>query len=289
MPPHMKKLVAVTVACVALFSIAGCPSSGGDGYGDDDDDDGATPGCRAIQVSSGVDGNTADDSAYYTSVIGGTDFSEFLGAGGFADTTVTLCMGVIGSGGKAALTLQEDAVEAISLPDDTCLCRQLLATGSTGTLYCAASAEPLDFTLSRDSMGAGAAGPETLVVSGAVPGEGHIRMSFSAKATTLDVPASGCTVAACGAAFGGLTAFDTLYTTGTATAEFLNPAGGGATRTASLTGKPFDDDPNDGTADCEDWESGAGLGALAGAPGHDEDNPSAGDVVTVERIAESAE
>jgi hypothetical protein len=57
----------------------------------------------------------------------------------------------------------------------------------------------------------------------------------------------------------------------------------------SATGKPFDDDPADGTDDCEDWTNANVKGALAGAPGFDFDNTSVGnakDVVTIERIAE---
>lgn len=284
----MKKL-ALALTLLALPLLAGCPSGGGGGeIADDDDDGGSGLGCRDVTISSGVDGNAAGNSAYYTSFIGGTDFSEFLGAGGFAEETVTLCAGVVSSGGEAALTLEADATEAISLPANNCLCRQFLAAGSSGTLYCSASTDPLDFTSTQDSMGAGAATAAALVEGGAVTGEGHVRITFSSKTTGIDAAPAACTVAACAAALSGITAEDVLYTTGTATSEFTNATQGG-TKTASATGHPFDDDPSDGTADCEDWLTASGTGALAGAPEHDEDNPDAGpgDVVTVERIAEA--
>lgn len=282
----MKKLRVFVFLASAL--LGGCASSDAGGA-DDDDDDAGTLGCRDIAISSGADGNAAESSVYYTSFIGGTDFSEFLGAGGFAEETLTLCAGVLTSDGQAALTLDADAVEAISLPADNCLCRQLLANGSSGTLHCAASADTLDFTSTQDSMGSGAATQVTLVEGpGTVSGEGHVRMTFSARTTGIDADPSSCTVAACTAALAGVSAEDVLYTTGTATSEFTNATQGG-TKTAAATGHPFDDDPNDGTADCEDWRTASGTGALAGAPEHDEDNPDAGpgDVVTVERIAEA--
>lgn len=279
-----KRPLLLVFAFLSLAALGGCPSSGGgddDDAGDDDDDGASGLGCRNMQISSGVDGNTADDSAYFTSFIAGTDFSEFLGAGGWAAETVTLCAGVVSSDGKAALTLEADATEAISLPADNCLCRQLLATGTTGTLYCAASSDTLDFTSTQDSMGAGAAGPETVVESGAVPGEGHARITFSAKTTGIDANPAACTLAACEAALSAVSASPVLYTTGTATSEFTNTVGGNDTETATATGHAF--------GACDAWTTPAGEGALAGAAEHDEDNPDAGpdDVVTVERIAEA--
>jgi hypothetical protein len=275
----MKKLLAFALLSVSL--LAGCPSSEG-GAGDDDDDDGAGGlGCRDVTISSGVDGNTAADSVYFTSFIGGTDFSEFLGAGGFAEETITLCAGVVSSDGEAALTLDADAIEAISLPASNCLCRQFLAAGSSGTLYCSASTDTIDFTSTQDSMGAGASTAEQIVEGpGTVSGAGHARLTFSAKTTGISADPDACTLAACSTALAGITAQDVLYTTGTATSEFTNATQGG-TRTAAATGSSF--------GECADWESGAVAGALAGAPEHDEDNPDAGpgDVVTVERIAEA--
>lgn len=219
---------------------------------------------------------------YFTSFIAGTDFSEFLGAGGWAAETVTLCAGVVSSDGKAALNLDADATEAISLPANNCLCRQLLSAGTTGTLYCQASADTLDFTSTQDSAGAGAAGPVTVVEGpGTVPGAGHARITFSAKTTGIDANPASCTIAACDAALASITAAPVKYTTGTATAEFTNTVGGNDTETAAATGSSF--------GSCADWPTASGAGALAGAAEHDEDNPDAGpdDVVTVERIAEA--
>jgi hypothetical protein len=277
----MKKLAAFALLGLALLA-AGCPSSEGGASDDDDDDDGASGlGCRDVAISSGVDGNGAGSSVYYTSFIGGTDFSEFLGAGGFADETITLCAGVVSSDGEAALTLEADATEAISLPAENCLCRQFLAAGSSGTLYCAASSDTLDFTSTQDSMAGGAATAEQVTEGpGTVTAAGHARLSFSAKTTGITANPAACTVAACAAALSGITPSDVLYTTGTATSEFTNSTQGG-TRTAAATGHSF--------GDCGEWLTGSVAGALAGAPEHDEDNPDAGpgDVVTVERIAEA--
>ena len=255
----MKKLLLSALALAALATLAGCPSSGG---GDDDDDGASGLGCRDVEISSGVDGNGADASVYFTSFIGGTDFSEFLGAGGWAAETVTLCAGVVSSDGKAALSLDADATEAISLPANNCLCRQLLSAGTTGTLYCAASSDTLDFTSTQDSGGAGAAGAVTLIEGpGTVPGEGHARISFSAKTTGIDANPASCTIAACDAALGAITASPVLYTTGTATSEFTNTVGGNDTETASATGSAF--------GACAAWDSPNGAGALAGAAEHD--------------------
>lgn len=280
----MRKLLAFALLALSLLAagFTGCSgSSGGGAAADDDDDGGSGLGCRDVTISSGVDGNAADNSVYYTSFIGGTDFSEFLGAGGFAGETITLCAGVVSSDGEAALTLDADATEAISLPADNCLCRQFLAAGSSGTLYCAASSDTLDFTSTQDSMGAGAATAEQVVEGpGTVTGGGHVRITFSAKTTGISANPASCTVAACTAALSGVTAQDVLYTTGTATSEFTNATQGG-TRTAAATGHAF--------GDCDEWLTASVAGALAGAPEHDEDNPDAGpgDVVTVERIAEA--
>lgn len=266
----MKKLLAFAL----LAGVAGCSSDGGAAA---DDDDGATGlGCRPVAISSGEDGE--GNSTYLSSVFPGEDLSEFLvDEGGWAEETITLCAGVIASDGTAVLTLQEDATEAVSLPQNNCLCRQLLAAGSTGTLYCAASANFLDFTSTQDSMDAGAAGPVAIVEGpGTVPGEGHARLTLSAKTTGIDANAAACTVATCAAALVGVTVADVLYTKGTATSEFTNTAAG--TKTVAATGRSF--------GACEDWASPSSAGALAGAPEHDEDNPSAGDVVTIERIAE---
>lgn len=270
----MKKLLLPILASITITALAGCPSSGGDDSSDDDDD-GSGLGCRNFVISSGADG---DSSTYLSSVFPGQDLSEFIGATGWADETVTLCAGVVGSDGKAALSLDEDAIEAISLPANNCLCRQLVASGSTGTLYCSASTDFLDFTSTQDSAGAGAATPEMMVEGpGTVTAEGHARITFSAKTTGIDASPASCTVPACETALSSVSTSDVFYTTGTATSEFTNTAAGG-TKTVSVTGQPF--------GACADWTS-QGEGALAGAPEHDEDNPDAGDVVTVERIAEA--
>ena len=149
---------------IAVLALAGCSSasSGSDPVSaDDDDDDGATGlGCRDIAISSGADGNDVKNSGYFTSFIAGTDFSEFLGAGGWAEETISLCAGEIGPTGTAPLTLKADAMEAISLPADNCLCRQLSTVGSSGTLYCSASPDFLDFTMTRDSLGSDSGRPE---------------------------------------------------------------------------------------------------------------------------------
>jgi hypothetical protein len=120
-----------------------------------------------------------------------------------------------------------------------------------------------------------------------VPGEGHARISFSARTVGIDADADSCVPSACTGALAGATPKAVLYSTGTVKSEFTNAEQGGTISIQSV-GAPFDDDIADGTGDCEDWANGSGLGILAGAPEHDEDNPDAGgDVVTVERMAET--
>ena len=245
-------------------------------------------GCRNLAVSAGKDGNNVDSSAYYTSAIGqGTDTSEFLDANGWnVSGPLTLCAGVIDAA-KAPLNLQSDVTFAVSLPLSNCLCRQYLAAGSTGSLYCGAHADPLDFTLTIDSFGTNPSGPATLVAGPSVSQEGEVRMTFQSKVTSIDANAAACTPAACATALAAETADAVAYTSGTATSEFTNSRQGG-TVNIKASGRPFDDDPQDGVADCEDWVSGPSVGALGGAPEHDADNADAGnkDVVTVERLSE---
>src|SRR5579859_198852 len=108
-------------------------------------------GCRPYQVSQGVDGTGPTASYVSISALSGSDASEFLGAGGLtADGPLNLCGGQL-SAGKAPLTLQQDVTIAVSLPQSNCACTQYLSAGTTGTLYCAASTDALDFTETLNS------------------------------------------------------------------------------------------------------------------------------------------
>jgi hypothetical protein len=248
-------------------------------------------GCRNVSVRTGEDGDEVDNSVFYTTAFNSptTDLSEFIDAKGWQiGGPLRLCAGAIAAD-KAALTLESDVTFAVSLPLDNCLCRTYLASGSTGTLYCGASAELIDFKLTIDSMGDAEAGP-VMVVGGpsAVPGEGHVRMTFQSKATSISAAADVCTPAMCAGALGAEEPNPTDYSTATGVSEVTN-ARQGSTISITAVGKPFDDDPMDGTADCEDWMNMNVKGALAGAPGFDFDNDQVGnpkDVVTIERIAE---
>jgi cysteine-rich repeat protein len=248
-------------------------------------------GCRSVAVSTGEDGEDADDSVFLTTAFGQPmkDVSEFLGAGGWkASGPITLCASAI-NGGKAALTLRSDVTMAISLPLNNCLCRQFVSVGTTGTLYCGPSSDKIDFTASVDSAGA-AAGTPAAILDGAsaVTGEGHVRISFQSRAAQVDAGKDDCTPAACEAAFPAGFMWISEYTTGQAISEMTNTMQGG-TISITASGHAFDSSPSDGTPDCEEWVSGGGVGALAGAALSEEDNEDVGspkDVVTIERIAE---
>ncbi len=290
------KTLSLWAVVLSLGVLSGC--AGGGATAGDDDDDGTTPqptatpqgiGCRDIQLRNGQDGDGVGNSVYYTTALGqGTDTSEFFGAGGWnAPDPIRLCAGDV-VGGTADVTLAQDVVVAVSFPQNNCLCRKYVAAGTTGRLYCSASSEPLGFTQSLDSNGSAAGTPPTRAdVSTRAIGEGDLRILFRTVATDIDADPSACTPAACASAFGSAPEYDALYTTGKARSEVLEAKQNGGTIAVEVEGAPFDDDPNDGTGDCEDWASGAGSGSLAGAAEQQEDNPQANaDVATVERIAE---
>lgn len=262
----------------------------GDGCDSSCDPEGSVIGCRSMAISTGEDGNDPDDSAYLNTALNpNTDISEFLTAGGWsASGPLVLCAGALANG-KAPLTLQGDVTVAISLPLNNCLCRQYVAAGTEGSLYCEAGAAPLDFKATADSMGDGAAGPFVVQNgAGTVRGEGDLRITFMSRAANLEVGRADCTPAACATAVAGIAAEPLEYGTGMATSEVTNARQGGVA-TISTQGAPFDDDPNDGTPDCEDWTQPGALGVLAGGASFDEDNMDLGnpeDVVTVERVAE---
>lgn len=277
-----------------VVGLVGCAGSTGEPGGSPTPTVTPTPapgelGCRDIQVSVGIDGNGPDASAYYTSAIGaGTDTSEFINAGGWqVGGPLSLCGGQL-TGGSAPLTLANDVTFAISLPLNNCLCRDYLASGTTGTVYCGASSDAPDLTVTLDSNAGAAAGAPQVVESGTVTDEGTVVVTFQGRAANIDADAASCTPQACATALASASVGAITYSTGTVTSEFTNTVQGGDVQ-ISATGMPFDDDPSDGTPDCEDWtDSATPLGALAGAAEHDEDNDSIGiqDVVTVERIAE---
>jgi hypothetical protein len=248
-------------------------------------------GCRAIMISTGQDGDGPTDSVYLTTAFGqpDVDISEFIDAQGWqVGGPLMLCAGPL-RGVRADLTLQSDVTFAVSLPLDNCLCRQYLASGSSGTLYCGAMAGAFGFRSVVDSMGSGAAQPPVVMDDAtAMPNEGDVRVRFKTRAANISASAAECTPAACTTALASENIFDTDYTTGIAVSSMTNTRQGGDI-SIEAAGHAFDDDPNDGTNDCEDWTTATPLGALSGAPGSDEDNDAVGspkDVVTIERIAE---
>jgi hypothetical protein len=249
-------------------------------------------GCRNVSIRTGEDGDGEQNSVFYTTAFNSpdTDLSEFIDAKGWkTGGALVLCAGVLANDGKAPLTLQADVTVAISLPLDNCLCRSYLSVGSVGSLYCKPHVDAVDFKLTVDSQGDGAAGPVQVVTGPtAAMGEGDVRITFQTKAANIQAAANDCTPAACSGALGAETANPPDYTTREAVSEVTNARQGG-TIDIRASGSPFDDDPSDGTADCEDWTNTAIHGSLAGAPGFDFDNTSVGsakDVVTIERIAE---
>ena len=245
-------------------------TNGGDGCSASCTTEGGALGCRSVVISAGEDGNEPDNSAYLNTALNpNNDISEFLNAGGWnPGGPLILCASAV-SGGKATLTLQADVTVAISLPLNNCLCRQYVAAGSEGSLYCQAGPAPLDFIATTDSMGAGAAGVTTLQAGVAtVRGEGDLRMTFQSRAADLEAGVADCTPAACAAAVAAEALEPVEYTTGMATSEVTNARQGG-TAIVSTSGRPFDDDPNDGTPDCEDWTRPGPLGVLAGGASFD--------------------
>lgn len=275
---------------VCLLSLtAACAGGGAAG---DDDDDGASPtptlsenaiGCRDVTISSGKDGTGDGRSVFYTTAIGG-DLSEFLDAGGWVTRDpLRLCAGEPVAN-EAPVTLASDVTVAISLPQGNCLCRQYVAAGTSGSLYCGASSDLLDFRSSMDSNATSAGAAATMTEeAGTVIGEGALKVRFMARGLPLE--SGSCTVEACETALSGQTPREIFYTSGKATSEVTDSRQGG-TVGVNVTGTAFDATPDDGVADCEEWTSGT-VGALAGGPAQEEDHPQlSGDVATVERIAE---
>lgn len=275
---------------VCLLSLtAACAGGGATG-----DDDGGSPaptptlsenaiGCRDVTISSGKDGTGDGRSVFYTTAIGG-DLSEFLDAGGWVtQDPIRLCAGEPAAN-KAPVTLASDVTVAISLPQGNCLCRQYVAAGTTGSLYCGASTDLLDFRSAMDSNAASAGSAATMTEeAGTVIGEGALKIRFMARALPLENVS--CTVDACETALSGQTPREVFYTSGKATSEVTESRQGG-TVGVNVTGSAFDSTPNDGVADCEEWTSGT-VGALAGGPAQEEDHPQlSADVATIERIAE---
>lgn len=275
-------LVAVTAAC----------AGGGGSTPGDDDDGGPSPtptlsqnsiGCRDVSISSGKDGTGDGKSVFYTTAIGG-DLSEFLDAGGWVTRDpLRLCAGEPVAN-KAPVTLASDVTVAISLPQGNCLCRQYVAAGTTGSLYCGANSDLLDFRSGMDSNANSAGAAKTFTEeAGTAIGEGALKIRFMSRAFNLE--SGTCTIDACDAALAGQTPAEINYTSGKATAEVTDSRQGG-TVGVNVTGNAFDSTPNDGTADCEEWTSGT-VGSLAGAPAQEEDHPQLNaDVATIERISE---
>ncbi len=273
--------VALAVGCASGTTQPAIGDDDDDVVGDDDDSNREEPGlgCRSVSISTGKDGAGAAASAFFTSAIGqNTDTSEFLDAEGWkVGGALVLCAG-LPNGDKAEVTLQSDVTFAVSLPLGNCLCRDYLAAGSEGTLYCAAHADLLDVKRTVDSNGTAAGGSPTWVDGpGAVTGEGHLRMSFQSRAANIDAEPDQCTPQACASALHAESPGEIRYTTGRATSEITEARQGG-TVSIVAEGRAF------GT--CTDWAAGGSAGSLAGAHGHEEDNSSTNkDVVTVERIA----
>lgn len=230
--------------------------------------------CRDVTISDGKDGSGPTNTVVYISALGATsDASETLGASGAtAGGPVTLCAAPA-NGNKSALTLLNDVVIAVSLPQSNCACAQLLADGTTGTLYGGPDPDPLDFTVTKDSAGTGAGGAATVVDGpGAVTAKGDLRIVFKARVAQLS---GTCTPEACLTGLGGVAIQDLPFTTGTVVSEMTNTRQGG-TVSVTVTGAPF-----------PDWSDPAQKGSLAGGAAQIEDVSGLNqDVAEVQRVAE---
>lgn len=258
--------------CVLDPSQPGCDTGGGGG---------TVPGPRTFSVAEGAE---PGGSHFFTSAINGGDVTNdgFNGA-------INIFAGPPGPDGVAPLRVASDSVFGFTVLGANYVCVQVQAADSEGKIDCDGGTA-VDVALSGDSHGEGVDDPPLLSTglgaagpAGAAYLEAHVRVvncardqfglepacigAFSSADDCQDPTKVDFTTAA----VQGVTAF----TTGSATAELLNPRPGslGGALPQTGTGRPFD---------CANW-SEDGPGILV-APQIGYANPIAGDVTNIIQI-----
>jgi hypothetical protein len=216
------------------------------------------PGLRTFSVAEGAE---PAGTHLFTSALNGADISsgEVLGA-------LELFAGPPGPDGVAALRIASDSVFGLAVIDGSVICIHVDAAGSAGKIDCDGGTA-VDVQLSGDSHGGGTDDPPALLTERGEPGPagaGYV----TANVRTVN----------CGGALGGDPACvgildgphdcsdpskvdfaaagvqgTTAFTTGTATAEVLDPQPGslGGARSQTRAGRPLD---------CANWsEDGPGI------------------------------